>query len=192
MLVALSSEEIVLLLFGKRWGQAAPLVKLFAVYASFNCFNLFHDSFLTSQGRTDLLIKVNMVEKTVLVVAVLVALYNFGLYGIVVAKTMTTFIFFFLRLSKACRLVNLSMFDWFAGQRRIALSLFLSFCIAFMLKLFLPVDSFLVRLILVTGAGWLVFYAGLIFFKEPSLLPIKKIIIDQLRYPENRKKTLDE
>jgi len=181
MLVGVSSEEVVLLLFGDRWVEAAPMIKVFVIYASFNCFNLFHDSFVTSQGRTDLLIKVNMIEKTVLIMAVLAGLVGYGLYGIIVAKTLTTIVFFFFRLHNACKLVRLSVLTWLASQRRIALSLIISFSFAYSAKTVLSESFFLLKLVLVTGIGLLVFYASLYLLKEPSLSLIKRIVVDQLK-----------
>ena len=180
ILVGILSKDVVLLLFGPRWNSIDLLVSILAVYGTINCFNLFHDSFLISQGRTDLLLKLNIFEKSILVISVL-SFIRFGILGMAWVKVAVTSVMFLPRLILVNRLINLKMRIWGEQSTRLLVSLMLLFLSAWFLNVFLIEQFFVTRLILVKMVSIAVYYTALIMLKEQALKDVQQYILSQIQ-----------
>lgn len=116
ILIGIVADKIVLFLFGPAWVETAPLVSILAVSAAIGAYNNFNDSVIVSQGRTDLLLMVNVAEKIVLITGVLIGL-RFGLLGIVWAKVIASAITFIPKLYVLTKVTNVSWYVWIYAQR---------------------------------------------------------------------------
>ena len=145
-----------------------------------NCFNSFHDSFITSQGRADLLLKLNIVEKSILVISVVAAL-RFGLTGIVWAKTVVTVVMFLPRLILVSKLVNMNWWTWFKEKTGLFIALGILLTAAWVLNLFLIEQFFIIRLVIVTLISLSGYYLFLVLIKEKALHDVQNNIISQVK-----------
>lgn len=177
--LGLVSEEVVLLLFGSPWLPVAPLLKIYCWYAAVNCVNLFQDSFMTSQGRTDRLIRINLAEKAVLVSAVILGLWNYGLTGVVLAKAFTSSVFFFPRLVSSCGFVQLPVKTWLISQRRVLLALAFSSATSLLLLRWNDGGP-LIRALSATLLPAVIYYVLLRWSGEPAVAMIERVLREQL------------
>ena len=180
ILIGILSRDVVLLLFGNQWVSIAPLVLVFTIYASVSCFNSFHDSFIISQGRTDLLLRLNIVEKSILVISILIAL-RFGLLGIVWAKTIVTAVMFLPRLILVSNLVCMNWWMWFKTKVGLFMALSLLFSISWLLNMVLDSQFFIIRMVLVTLVSVSVYYLFLVLIEEKSVHDVQHNLISQMK-----------
>jgi O-antigen/teichoic acid export membrane protein len=115
IIVAICSGDIVLILFGEKWLEISMLVSVLSISAAVTAVNNFNDSFIISQGRTDLLLRVNTIEKAILIVAIFIG-SRYGLMGIAFAKVVAVVITFVPRILLLSRIVGLSAKKWLKSQ----------------------------------------------------------------------------
>jgi teichuronic acid exporter len=175
ILVATLAEDTVLLLFGAQWIAIAHYVTLLAVFASFQCVNAFNDSFIISQGRSDILLIVSIVEKSLLVVGVIIGM-NYGITGVISAKIIVLALIFIPRILTICRIVKVSLFHWFMNIWTIVVGLLLVFVVA-RIGISAAEDlHYVVRLFSVSIAAIGAYYLYLMLTRNSALRDVQKII----------------
>jgi len=179
ILVGLLAEETVLLLFGIQWIEIAPYVRLLAVFASFQCINAFNDSFIISQGRSDILLIVSIIEKSLLVVGVIIGL-KYGIAGVISAKIIVMALIFIPRIITICRIVKLSLFQWFMNISTIVVGLMLFFLVAWLGIKATAEMHYVIRLFSVSIASVIIYYLYLLLTKNSTLQDVQKIVWHQL------------
>lgn len=175
LLLSATSKEVVLLLFGNQWAAIAPFVTLLSAYASFQCINAFHDSFIISQGRSDILLKVSVVEKSLMVIGVIVGL-RFGVVGIIWAKLIVIACVFLPRIWTICQILKIPMSKWFGNIYSLMLSLILLWIVAFSVSYLLEESHYLIRLIGVCLSSIAAYYLYLASTGNQAMNDLQKII----------------
>jgi teichuronic acid exporter len=177
ILTAIFAEKIILILFGSVWVPMADLVTILSISAALGSYNSFNDSVIVSQGRTDLLLKINVAEKIVLVISVVIGM-NYGIMGIAYAKVIATGIMFVPKLLILSRITTISVIDWFLENQKLFGGLIVCGIAGFLLK-DLAINLFLTLSVATIGA----LFANFIFLvivKEHALYDLldflKKII----------------
>lgn len=165
VLTAVLSEKVVLFLFGAEWVGMTDFVTILAVGAAIGSYNSFNDSVMTSQGRTDLLLRINVVEKIVLIAGVLIGV-SYGIMGVAYAKVISIALMFVPKLWMLSRVSNLSVSAWFSSHLRLFTGLLLCGIVGFMLKD--VVDHVLISLILSVSVALSVNAAFLFATREPA------------------------
>jgi O-antigen/teichoic acid export membrane protein len=160
------AEKIVLMLFGVEWIGMTPFVTILAIGAAIGSYNSFNDSVMTSQGRTDLLLRINVVEKIILIIGVVVGV-RYGIIGVAYAKVFAVASMFIPKLLVLSMVSRISLSQWFSAQLRLFAGLLL--CGGVNLMLMNVVDSVLLALILSASGGLLVNGVWLLATREPSL-----------------------
>lgn len=166
LLTAILSEEIVLFLFDTEWIGMNDLVKILAIAAVMASYNSFNDSVIVSQGRTDLLLRVNVVEKVILIIGVVIGV-SYGLAGIAYAKVISTAIMFIPKLVILSRISGISVFTWFSSHIKLFIGLAACCVIAFLLKD--VSDNLFLALTISTAAAIVSNFVVLLLMKEPCL-----------------------
>jgi O-antigen/teichoic acid export membrane protein len=166
VLTAVLAEKIVLMLFGVEWIGMTPFVTILAIGAAIGSYNSFNDSVMTSQGRTDLLLRINVVEKIILIIGVVVGV-RYGIIGVAYAKVFAVASMFIPKLLVLSMVSRISLSQWFSAQLRLFAGLLL--CGGVNLMLMNVVDSVLLALILSASGGLLVNGVWLLATREPSL-----------------------
>jgi len=166
VLTAVLAEKIVLLLFGLEWIGMTPFVTILAIGAAIGSYNSFNDSVMTSQGRTDLLLRINVVEKIILIVGVVIGV-RYGILGVAYAKVGAVALMFIPKLLVLARVSNISMLSWFVAHIRLFVGLILCGGVSFMTRNLL--DNVLFAIIFSVSAGLLVNGVWLLATHEPAL-----------------------
>jgi len=129
ILTALLSEKIILFLFGERWVAMSDLVAILSISAAISSYNSFNDGVIVSQGRTDLLLRINIAEKIVLMISVVIGL-QYGLIGAAIAKVISSVIMFIPKLIILSRVTHVSVVDWFLHHAKLFVGLIICALIA--------------------------------------------------------------
>jgi PST family polysaccharide transporter len=165
VIIAISAEKIIWVLFGAAWLATAPLTTWLAVAAIAAVYSNFNDTLLTAQGRTSLLLRVNVVEKCLLLVAMIVGL-QFGILGILSAKIGITLIMFLPKLWVITSVLGQPLAKWFSVQGRLFFAILFAGVAAFGVNEYLS-NSFL-SLAAVVATGYGVFFVVLGGLREPT------------------------
>lgn len=150
ILTAVASEQIVLFLFGEQWVEMGPLVAWLAISSAIGSYNSFNDTVITSQGRTDLLLRINAAEKAILILSVLIGL-EYGIMGIVSAKIISSVITFIPKLLVLSKVTKVSAWDWFKHQKYLFVAFALCGVGAFMVRGFCSVLIFDISIMCIVG-----------------------------------------
>ncbi len=165
VLTAVLAEKVVLFLFGAEWIGMTDFVTILAIGAAISSYNSFNDSVMTSQGRTDLLLRINVVEKIILIAGVAIGV-SYGILGVAYAKVISIGLMFIPKLWMLSRVSNLSVSAWFGAHIRLFTGLLLCGIVGFMLKDIF--DHVLVSLIVSVGAAVSVNAIFLFATREPA------------------------
>lgn len=165
VLTAVLSDKIVLFLFGAEWIGMTDFVTILAVGAAIGSYNSFNDSVMTSQGRTDLLLRINVVEKIVLIAGVLIGV-RYGILGVAYAKVISVSIMFIPKLWMLSRVSHLSVSGWFSAHARLFTGLLLCGITGYLLKNVF--DHALLSLVASVGVAVLVNAIFLFVTREPA------------------------
>jgi O-antigen/teichoic acid export membrane protein len=71
--IALTARPLVILLFGERWAEAAPILRLLAIAAAWWPLHVLNLAALSALGRSDLFFRLEVLKKTVLITLILIA-----------------------------------------------------------------------------------------------------------------------
>jgi O-antigen/teichoic acid export membrane protein len=179
ILVGTLAEDTVMLLFGAQWIEIAPFVTLLAIFASFQCINAFNDSFVISQGRSDILLIVSIVEKSLLVLGVIVGM-KYGIKGIISAKIIVMTLIFIPRILTICKIIKLSLLQWFMNISTIVVGLLLILIVAWIGLKAAGDLHYAIRLFMISFVAIIVYYMYLMLTKNSALHEVQRIIGQQL------------
>jgi O-antigen/teichoic acid export membrane protein len=179
ILVGTLAEDTVMLLFGAQWIEIAPFVTLLAIFASFQCINAFNDSFVISQGRSDILLIVSIVEKSLLVLGVIIGM-KYGIKGIISAKIIVLTLIFIPRILTICKIIKLSLLEWFMNISTIVLGLLLILIVAWIGMKVAGDLHYAIRLFTISFVSIIVYYMYLMLTKNSALHEVQRIIGQQL------------
>jgi O-antigen/teichoic acid export membrane protein len=179
VLVGLQAEDLVLLLFGIRWIAIAPYVTLLAVIGCFQCINSFNDSFVISQGRSDILLIVSILEKSLLVAGVIIGI-RYGVTGVILAKISVLALIFIPRIITVCKLIQSNLFQWFRNIAALMAGLLLLTVVALLAINLFEDMHYAGRLFLVSLVSVGMYYLYLHLTRNTSLNEIKRIVRDQV------------
>ncbi len=167
VLTAVASDQVILFLFGSAWVEMAPFASFLAISAAISSYNNFNDSVIISQGRTDLLLRINVAEKLILMISIVIGL-QYGLTGIVYAKIGSSIVTFIPKLLVLSHVIKLPAKRWFTDQRWIFLSLVVcGICGYWTSRLF---DYTLLNLVTLTTCGLLAMLSVLLVVREHSVM----------------------
>lgn len=166
VLTAVLAEKIVLFLFGVEWSEMTPFVRILAIGAAVGSYNSFNDSVLTSQGRTDLLLRINAVEKIILIIGVVLGV-RYGIIGVAYAKVISIAVMFIPKLLVLSIVSHISLAQWFSAHIRLFPGLILCGGVGFMLMN--SFNGILVTLIVSGSAGGLSYMVWLLATREPAI-----------------------
>lgn len=177
ILTGILAGKIILFLFGSAWVGMTDLVSILAISAALGSYNSFNDSVIVSQGRTDLLLRINVAEKIVLMVGILIGV-SFGIMGIVYAKVVSTGVMFVPKLIILSRVTRVSVADWFLVNRKLFAGLMICGIVGFVLKD--VTNNLFLSLSLATISALLSNFLFLVILKEDSVYELinffKKVV----------------
>lgn len=166
VLTAVLAEKIVLFLFGAEWTGMTNFVTILAIGAVVGSYNSFNDSVMVSQGRTDLLLRINAIEKVILIIGVVIGV-GYGILGVAYAKVISVAIMFIPKLLVLSRVSNISVATWVAAHGRLFIGLILSGGVSLLLRD--VVKETIASLALSVSTALLINWVWLFVTREPTL-----------------------
>ena len=130
------APDLIEILMGEQWIGMVVMFQLFSVTGILGILNGFNDSFISSQGRTDLLFKVGLFEKSFSLVATIVGL-RYGIIGVIYARLIAGFVILIPKIYLLLYVVKLDLKTFIGNILKIVLIniILLSSCWFFMIQL---------------------------------------------------------
>lgn len=100
------AEPFVLVIYGDQWKPIIPLARIIAVCSILRCVNIFATSMLSSKGRPDIGLKINLIRFPLVTLAILYAT-RFGIMGVACAVTLAEIIGFLVVHPISARVVRI-------------------------------------------------------------------------------------
>ena len=179
-LMIIQAKQVILILFGSQWLESAYLVKVLGVYAIFYSLNSFNETFLLSQGKANWLLKINIVDKIILVILFVVAL-KFGLIYFAYAKLVVIVIAFIVKFLISGIVHRVTIWFWMKSIYKIILALILLIASGLLIKTFFLNYHPFVLISVVTSLSLFVFAFTLYLLRDESYFEISNMIKGYLR-----------
>jgi len=175
LLAGMQAADVVRFVFGEKWLDMIPLVRFFAAIGLIQCINAFHDSFLVSQGKTSLLLRITFIEKTLLVVSIFIAL-QFGLTGLLWAKVLVLLALFIPRSVVITQVLGMAYRQWLRNFYPEVVALLIMMVMVFLFVSLLSPLNYILRLGIVSVAGLGVYYFCLRILSSTLLQEVERIV----------------
>lgn len=167
--------------FTEKWLPAVPYFQILCIAGIIYPFHLYNLNILNVKGRSDLFLKLEVVKKTLLVVAIIISI-PFGMYGLLWGMVISSALGLFINAHYSGKFINYNGFE----QIKDVLPILLAAIIAGVFTLgldqiminFKAIDIF--RILLGTLVGLLSYWSIAVIFKFQSISDLKTIIIKKL------------
>lgn len=167
--------------FTDKWLPAVPYFQILCIAGIIYPFHLYNLNILNVKGRSDLFLKLEIVKKTLMVVAILISI-PFGMYGLLWGMVISSALGLFINAHYSGKFINYNGFE----QIKDVLPILLAAIIAGVFTLgldqiminFKAKDIF--RILLGTLVGLLSYWSIAVIFKLQSINDLKTIIIKKL------------
>ncbi|WP_267739790.1 lipopolysaccharide biosynthesis protein [Myroides injenensis] len=104
-LFAAIAEPLFNIVLGKEWSQAIPFFQILCLGTMFYPIHAFNLNVFMVYGRSDLFLKLEVIKKVVVVVAITVG-YCFGIYGLVWSSVITSYIALLINTYYSADMIN--------------------------------------------------------------------------------------
>lgn len=173
--IALVPNDFVLIVFGDQWLEMSGLLPILCAAGILGSFNALNDGLYTSQGRTDILLKVVIIEKIVLVVLIIAGMF-FGLLGVACARLAAQIFSLVLRVNYQKRVIDVSILFWMKSFTKIILASMVMIAVVLPLKPFLADFSTIFRFSIAIGVAAGTFFISLLLLREEILFKLKDVL----------------
>lgn len=175
--MAILANDIFVFLFTEKWRPAAPYFQILFINGIFYPLHVYNLNLLKVKGRSDLFLKLEVFKK-IIVIAVILSVFTFGIYGLLLGSVFISIVSFFLNAYYTSKFLAYSAFDQLKDLLPI---LFLTSCSAGVVylvhKLLEGVNTSLVLgLILSMLSGLFIYVTFSFLFEKEMIKEIKNLI----------------
>lgn len=130
------APDLIEILMGEQWIGMVVMFQLFSITGILGILNGFNDSFISSQGRTDLLFKVGLFEKSFSLASTIIGL-QYGIKGVIYARLIAAFVILIPKVFLLLYVVKLDLKSFIGNILKIIIIniILLSVCWLFMMQL---------------------------------------------------------
>ncbi|PKQ63116.1 colanic acid exporter [Labilibaculum filiforme] len=103
--LAVVAEPLLVLILGEKWLPSVPYFQLLCIAGMIYTLHASNLNILKVKGRSDLFLYLEIIKKSIVVVAIVIGL-NWGIMGLVVGQIFTSFISFFINAFYTGKLIS--------------------------------------------------------------------------------------
>jgi O-antigen/teichoic acid export membrane protein len=173
------SPELILAVFGSKWQDLEPILRVFLVLGMIQIQTILAGSIFMSQGRSDLPLKVSYISKPILILA-MIFLVNSGILKLAMGVAMIGGFFSIVQLLIALRLINYNALSFIVDNASVWL---VNLLIASVLALSKKWIGDPIGILYLAFALAVTIFSNLLYFelKKPAFyLDLKMIILAQI------------
>jgi O-antigen/teichoic acid export membrane protein len=171
------AEPIFRFLFTEKWLTAATYFQILIPAGILYPIHSFNLNILKVKGRSDLFLKLEIIKKIIITLAIIVGL-RFGIYGLLYATIITSFLAFFINTHYSGKFINYSAWKQIKDMTPVIVVSVITGLAVFLLDLQVQkyFNTDIVRIFSGGITGVVVFLFQNKIFKMESYLEIKKIL----------------
>jgi len=106
--LAVIAQPLFLYVLGEKWLPSVPYFQLLAIAGMLYTLHTTNLSILQVKGRTDIFLKLEIIKKIIIVIAIFIGI-NWGILGLVIGRVVTSFIAYFINAYYSGKLINYSV-----------------------------------------------------------------------------------
>lgn len=106
------AEPMIVTLIGEKWLNSVPIVRLIALIGLIHHMHVINLNILKVLGRSDLILKLELIKKGGVTIAILIGL-SFGFWGLIAAQVVSSYIALFINMYYTASLLDYSKKDQF-------------------------------------------------------------------------------
>jgi len=170
------ADPLFRLLLTDKWAQSIPYFQLLCIAGLLYPLHVLNLNILKVKGRSDLFLRLEVIKRVLVVVAISIT-YRWGIMAMLFGQVATSTIGYFLNSYFSGHLINYSQWD----QIKDLIPSFISAVImgaAMYLASLLPIESHLLKILLQTLIGILVYYLISLKASSSELMEVKSIMIN--------------
>lgn len=179
------AKPLFIILFTEKWLPAVPYFQILVFSAMLTPIHSFNINVFKIYDRTDLFLKLEVVKVFMVAISILSGIF-FGIYGLLIAMTITSFLALFVNTLYSGKLINYTTIDQLRDMLPVFLIGLLVSGVNFYLMLILHGFNNISKVIL-TVVFFTVSYIGLSYLlNKKSLLDVKNIFVNVLNIGVNK------
>lgn len=110
--ISIIAEPLIALLLGEQWRASAELLSILALAFMLYPIHAINLNFLTVKGRSDLILKLELIKKVMLTIMLIIAV-PMGIKAMCIGMVVTSYLALFMNTYYTAKLSTLSMFNQF-------------------------------------------------------------------------------
>ncbi len=175
----LVAEPTIILLIGEKWIKSVPILQLLAISGMINHVHAINLNILKVVGRTDLILKISLIKKIGVSLAIIIGL-NYGFWGLILAQVFSSFASLFVNLYYTEKLINYSKIEQLLDVFSILLYSF-PMAIAVICLDLLQFNNEILKLISLTITGIFIYCGTCLIFKPNSFKELIYIVKSKIQ-----------
>lgn len=170
------SKPLILLLLNEKWVEAATMLQILTLGGMLYSIHALNLNLLKVKGRSDLFFKLEIIKKTIFVIAILIT-FKIGLMAMIVASVILSYIALFINTYYTGKLINYNTLNQLNDLKKSFVLALTMAVLSYSITLFF--ENNLIALLVASSFGG-IFYIGIAYlFKFEELNNIKEIIINR-------------
>ncbi|WP_340103291.1 lipopolysaccharide biosynthesis protein [Rhodohalobacter sp. 8-1] len=165
LLLILFAEPIMLYVLGEKWIDAAPFLQILCFSGILYHLHAVNLNILKVLGRSDLFLKLEIIKKVNIAIAILVGL-QFGIYGLLVGQVISSYIALFINTWYTAKFLNYSILEQGEDVLKVLVLSIPMIAIIAALSFFFPVQSLLILIAYLLLSGSIYVGSNLLFRTE--------------------------
>lgn len=109
IVISLKSDELVRLLFGLRWIESVPYLRLLIISALFYPFITLGNALIKSTGKAKLYLNLALITKLILAFSIIIG-WNWGIIGLILAQVISALFSFIVITYYSVKIIDKSIF----------------------------------------------------------------------------------
>ena len=134
--LAICAEPLIIILFTEKWLASVPYFQMLCLVGAFYPIQLINLNVLNAQGRSDLYLKIDLLNKAIILVLVYLT-YPYGIAAMIIGQIIQSFIAYWLFSYYAGKYLNYTMLKQIRDMLPIMISTILMAFFIFFLKSFI-------------------------------------------------------
>lgn len=177
--IALTGKEMILLLLTDKWIGAVPFLYIACLAYILRPIQLVNDSLIKASGRSDLLLKLNILKKGIGIILLITSIH-FGVIGIAFSYALTNIIATIINIFPNRKLIDYGYIDQLKDVMSNIFVCLIMCCVVFFVGL-IPISSLVAMMFIKTVAGVFVYLGVSFSVKNESFTYLKNLLINHMQ-----------
>ncbi len=108
--MAISAEPLIITLIGQKWVELIPILQVLCISGLIYHLQVINIDILKVVGRSDLVLKLELIKRAGVIVAILIGL-NFGFWGLIIAQVISSYFALYVNMIYTSSIINYKKLD---------------------------------------------------------------------------------